>query len=101
MQLKSLRSQFKQQLLEEPLRLSSPLEQFDVRDSNSFTVKESKVFEIAELTTLPADIKKCANGHLFQERARDAGAGAAGRLRETQTSDSASGKARNARGGCS
>jgi hypothetical protein len=39
--------------------------------AEKFTVKESKVFENAALTTLPADIKKCANGCLFQERERE------------------------------
>jgi hypothetical protein len=52
-----------------------------------FTVKEIEVFEIADETALPADVEKCANGCLFRERARDAGAVAAGRLWETQASD--------------
>jgi hypothetical protein len=67
----------------------------------NFIVNEIEVFEIADYTTLPADVEKCANGRLFQERVRDARAGSAGRVRETQTGDSASGKATNARGGCS
>jgi hypothetical protein len=69
--------------------------------AEKFTVKEIEVFEIADYTALPADVKKSANGCLFQERARDAGAGATGRLWETQAGDSASGKATNTRGGCS
>jgi hypothetical protein len=41
----------------------------------NFTVKEIEVFEIADSTALPADVEKCVNGHLFQERARGARAG--------------------------
>jgi hypothetical protein len=69
--------------------------------TEEFTVKQIEVFEIADYTALPADVKTCANGRLFQERVRDAGAGAAGRLRETQAGDRASRKATNTRGGCS
>jgi hypothetical protein len=43
----------------------------------NFTVKEIEVCEIADSTALPVYLKKCANGRLFQEMARDAG----GRLR--------------------
>jgi hypothetical protein len=50
-------------------------------------VKEIEVREILDYTALPADVEKCANGRLFQE---SADARAAGRLWETQTSDSAS-----------
>jgi hypothetical protein len=66
-----------------------------------FTVKEIEVFEIADSTILPADVKKCANGRLLQKIARDARAGSAGRLQERQAGDSESGKVTNARGGCS
>jgi hypothetical protein len=67
----------------------------------SFTVKQIEVLEITDEITLPADVKKCANECLFQEREREMQAGAAGRLWETQAGDSASGKATNTRGGCS
>jgi hypothetical protein len=48
--------------------------------AKKFTVKEIEVFEIADETALPADVEKCANGRLFQERVRNASAGAAGRF---------------------
>jgi hypothetical protein len=66
-----------------------------------FTVKEIEVFEIADETVLPADVKKCANGRLFQERATETGVRAAGRLQETHVGDSASRKATNVCCGCS
>jgi hypothetical protein len=40
-----------------------------------FTVKDIEVFEIADLTSLPADGQKCANGRFLRERPRDARAG--------------------------
>jgi hypothetical protein len=55
-----------------------------------FRVNEIEIFEIADSTALPADVKKCANGRLFQKRTRDADAGAAGRLQETQADDNLS-----------
>jgi hypothetical protein len=66
-----------------------------------FTEKEIKVFETADQMDLPADVAKCVNGCLLQERARDTGAGAVGRFRETQAGDSESGKATSTSGGCS
>jgi hypothetical protein len=39
--------------------------------AKNFTVKEIEVFQIADEITLPADVKKCANGRLFQERASE------------------------------
>jgi hypothetical protein len=38
-----------------------------------FTMKGMKVFAIADSTTLPANVEKCANGRVLHERARDAG----------------------------
>jgi hypothetical protein len=49
-------------------------------DTETVKVKEIEVFEIADYTTLPADVQKCAIGRLFQERARGGG----GRLRADQ-----------------
>jgi hypothetical protein len=69
--------------------------------AEQFTVKEIEVFEIVDYTVRPADVKKFANGFLFQERVREPLAGAAGRLQKAQMGDSASGKVTNTRGCCS
>jgi hypothetical protein len=69
--------------------------------AHNLTVKEIEVFQIADSKALPADVEEGANGPLLRGIARDARAGLAGRLRETQVGDSASGKATNARGRCS
>jgi hypothetical protein len=37
-------------------------------DAEKCTMKETQFFKIADYTTLPADVEKCVNGHLFQER---------------------------------
>jgi hypothetical protein len=37
------------------------------------TVNEIEVFEITDKTVLPANLKKCTTGRLFQEIARNAG----------------------------
>jgi hypothetical protein len=38
--------------------------------AGEFTVKEIEVLETTDSITLPADVEKCANGRLFQERER-------------------------------
>jgi hypothetical protein len=50
--------------------------------AEAFTVKSIEVFEIADKTALPADLKKCADERLLQEMTGNAG----GRLFEAATS---------------
>jgi hypothetical protein len=51
---------------------NSAAEDFFTR-AEHFTVKEIEVFEIADLTAFPADLEKCTNECLFQEKTKNAG----------------------------
>jgi hypothetical protein len=51
---------------------STAAEDFFTRAEN-FTVQEIKVFQIADLTALPADLEKYTNEPLSQEKGNNAG----------------------------